>query len=303
MTMKKKALCVFSLILYLLIVCTLLSMKIEVEMQTQVEIRTVFGSRMYEHGIELPVSYLFNENGMDHLFEVQEGTGWEAGLRTREVSNQDWSLLMTEDYECVSLGGGLDYTFICTASRVPQVGELVEVIEEPEIGPDTYLVYYPDGVPAFDRLPRDMEEISRSENALVLSVEKSKFPFFEHRAVNDLDGISGSGMRVFSLTTVGEFLDQVPSLVMILLSVVFAVILWIIICFLSTRAGRRKALITVCVIGMIGTIFLIGHLLNGIDLPAAMLPDENIFSWSHYAGDFSIIFDSLEDFPNISLPF
>lgn len=75
------AVCAFSLILFLLIFCAFLSMKIEAEMQTQVEVKSIIASKSYFSNIELPISVLFKDESHTHLYEVVQGTGWEGGMR------------------------------------------------------------------------------------------------------------------------------------------------------------------------------------------------------------------------------
>lgn len=280
--MKKKVLCVFSLILYILIVCTMLAEKIEVEMMTQVETKMVKGLNSINSGITLPSSYLFSEDGIDYLFEVEEGTGWKSGILAREISSQDWQLNMESDTPLVQLNYFRDYAIISTASRIPQTGELVEIINDFNWEPDTWLVYFPEGVPEFETLPVGMELVEQNENSLLLSVEKSKFPFFEHRAINyDLSQINESGMRVFSLSTVEDFMNQLPLLLWVAVLLLIPVILWVFSCFLSIDADKNKWLIILNAMFVITSLFLLQSALNRIDLPAAMLPDDNIFNINH----------------------
>lgn len=294
--MKKKVLCAFSLILYLLAACTILSEKIEIEMRTQVETHEIKGNSMY-WSLELPVSYLFQQYGKNTLFEVAESTGWETGLKVQVISDEAWSLNSVSEPQKVAISLGSQCTFIKTASRTPQTGELVEIIEVPEIQPDLWLVIYSEGVLDFDTLPSGMQIISKGENALLLSVEESKNPFFEHRALGELQQISSEGMRVYSISTVSEFINQIPNLCCVLLLLLVPVIIWVFSCFLSVHADRHKLLLTMNALIAIAFLFLLRVVLNSIDLPAAMLPKDNIFYLQHYKDIFSAITRASKEFP------
>ena len=98
--MKKQALCFGSLILYILIACTIVSAWIEATMMTQVEQGPVNTKAAHEAVTrELPPRSLFADQEGLHLYEIYDGTGWESGKRIREVSG--WSLTS----ECVSVSG------------------------------------------------------------------------------------------------------------------------------------------------------------------------------------------------------
>lgn len=291
--MKRKVLCVFSLILFLLIFCTFLSMKIEVEMLTQVEVKTIKASKTYFGNIELPISVLFKDEYQTHLYEVVEGTGWESGMRIQEIASQQY--LVSEENQLVTMSPGNDYTFVLTASRQPNYGELVEIVEDIETAPDTYLVYYPNGVPEYESLPAQTALLSQSENTLLLSVEEATFPFFEHRAKNVLTPIGDSGMRVFSLSEAEDFLNQLPLLTMLALLLVVPVMFWAASCIFSCWDRSRAAVLLNAVLIALALCAL-PQLLERIDLPASLLPGGNILDWKYYEEEFSLLFGALAQF-------
>lgn len=295
--MKRKVLCVFSLILFLLIFCTFLSMKIEVEMLTQVEVKTINGSKIYFGNIELPISVLFKDEYQSHLYEVVEGTGWESGMRIQEIASQQYQV--SEETQLVTLSPGQDYSFVLTASRQPSYGELVEIIEEPETAPDTYLVYYQSGVPEYEVLPEQTVLLAQSENALLLSVEEAVFPFFEHRAKNMLNTINAPDMRVFSLTEVEDFLTQLPLLTLLAILLIVPVMLWAAACIFSGW-DHSRIIVLLNTILIILTLCLLPQLLEQINLPASLLPSDNILDVSYYRTTFGVIFDIFEELEMVS---
>lgn len=295
--MKRKVLCVFSLILFLLIFCTFLSMKIEVEMLTQVELKTINGSKIYFGNIELPISVLFKDEYQSHLYEVVEGTGWESGMRIQEIASQQYQV--SEESQLVTLSPGQDYSFVLTASRQPSYGELVEIVEDTQTAPDTYLVYYPTGVPEYEGIPESYELLSQSENALLLEVEKGTFPYFEHRAKNELREIATPDMRVFSLTAVEDFLSQLPLLTAVALLLILPVMLWAASCvFSGWEKGKGVVWLNIALIVL--ALCVLPQLLEQINLPASLLPSENILDVSYYRTTFGVIFDIFEELEMVS---
>lgn len=295
--MKRKVLCVFSLILFLLIFCTFLSMKIEVEMLTQVEVKTINGSKIYFGNIELPISVLFKDEYQSHLYEVVEGTGWESGMRIQEIASQQYQV--SEESQLVTLSPGQDYSFALTASRQPSYGELVEIVEDTQTAPDTYLVYYPTGVPEYEGIPESYELLSQSENALLLEVEKGTFPYFEHRAKNELREIATPDMRVFSLTAVEDFLSQLPLLTAVALLLILPVMLWAASCvFSGWEKGKGVVWLNIALIVL--TLCVLPQVLEQIDLPASLLPSDNILDVSYYRTTFGVIFDIFEELEMVS---
>lgn len=117
---EKQALCFGSLILYILIACTIVSAWIEATMMTQVEQGPVNTKAAHEAVTrELPPRSLFADQEGLHLYEIYDGTGWESGKRIREVSG--WSLTS----ECVSVSGFPDTPYVFSATRQPRAGEKV----------------------------------------------------------------------------------------------------------------------------------------------------------------------------------
>ena len=85
--MKRKALCFFTFVLYVLAACTVLSHWIEETMMTRAELGPVNTKAAHTFVLrELPERALFRDETGLHLYEVYDGTGWESGKRIREVT-------------------------------------------------------------------------------------------------------------------------------------------------------------------------------------------------------------------------
>lgn len=87
--MKRRVLCIFVLILWGLVFCTLLSVRIEQLMIPEVVLTQADESEPSPH-IALD-SLFFDDTGM-HLYRPREGTGWETGTRIYEEEINNYSV-------------------------------------------------------------------------------------------------------------------------------------------------------------------------------------------------------------------
>lgn len=208
--MKRRSLCVICLVLYILISCTILSLKIEKEMLTQVEILKIKDSGIWGQSVSISQTALFEDERGKHLYELVEGSGWESGLRVREIPKDSYEL----DYEkgTIRLPGGKDYCFIATASRQPVDGELVEIVEskDAELISDAFLFVYPLGVPEDFSALEGLPVKEQSEKAVLSSIENTTTYFFEHKQKGEHQDMKGAGWQIFSQNTVQNFWEQIP---------------------------------------------------------------------------------------------
>ncbi len=116
--MKKSVICFFSLVLYLLLACLLLSLKIESEMMTLVKIseRENKGS-----SFGFKQSVLISDEEGKHLYEVIEGSGWDTGNIARKLPAASWYIDSGESVQFT--GNEQVYRFVYSASRPLQEGE------------------------------------------------------------------------------------------------------------------------------------------------------------------------------------
>ena len=88
--MKRRALCVFSLLFWLLTVSTFVSARVERLMTPTVEIQEINAPLP---GTTISADALFcDETGM-HLYTTFEGFGWETGQRVYEVPAGGYTLM------------------------------------------------------------------------------------------------------------------------------------------------------------------------------------------------------------------
>lgn len=299
MSMKKKVLCFFSLVLYLLAACTMLSEKIEEEMTTlvQIDFRKAAGSF---DPTSQSMDSLFTDEAGQHLYEVVDGAGWESGLRIREIPEGVWSLAYARNVY-VEVPGGENYRFITSASRQPPEGGLVKIVEKFKTGEDRYLVIYPDTVPEILELPENTEISAQDGNTLLLDMKKAQFPFFEH-SVKKLSDAMGAADRIFSLTEVELFLKELPAAAMTALLILAALILWGYSCLLSAGVQVHRGLLGVNALLILASLGAMHPVLGSIDFPASLLPSGSILDWRHYADTLSCVFSALEALGDTAQP-
>lgn len=288
MTMKKMVSCLFSLLLILLIFCTLVSPKAEEEMRTLVEAkRTPSASTRDISVAKLAVTW---QDSHDILFNITEGSGWESGLRLAEIPSRYYSLYDGH----LTLGPGTDFYYLLSASREPVAGDPVTVVHRVQKGSDRYLLWSPSPMEALDSLPTSMTLEGHCRNAALVSVPRVSFPYFEHRTWYSLKDTFGSDIRSYSLTEVGQFANALPWIAGIALVLLCCVILWGTGWLLHSRGIRGR--IVVCSNGLLilGLLSLLPWLLQQFDLPASLLPAESILDISHYHTTFTRIFSALK---------
>ena len=289
--MKKQALCFGSLILYILIACTIVSAWIEATMMTQVEQGPVNTKAAHEAVTrELPLRSRFAEQEGLHLYEIYDGTGWESGKRIREVSG--WSLTG----ECVSISGFPDTAYVFSATRQPRAGEKVSLLESQERGDDTYLLIFGGELPKDAQLPLEAVGFEAKGNAALMEMRSFPVPFMEQRAKTASE-LTVFAERIFSLGDTEQFLNQLPRIAggaaVLLAGLVFLIAAW-----RMPKAGLLR-----CVNGALAALCLclLPGTLSKILLPGSLLPEENIFALSHYRTALDTVFNGLAAFPDAFL--
>lgn len=292
MTMKKKVLCAFSLILYILVAFTFLSMKIEEEMVTLVQVREIDPKKYSGSTVEMPMKVLFEHSGGIHLYEVIDGVGWESGLRIREVPKGYWTFAYQEGLVKIP-GDDNYYRFVQSASRQPTPGERTVILpSRPSRADDRYLAVYDLEIPEVLELPSAMEVAARSDSALLLNATNMITPFFEHQA-KGMAVHTDMAKRIFSLTDVTRFLENLPLIALLVCALLAPLPIWLLSCLLTRDSHENRYFLLLNTAAVIGLLVTATALMGKIDLPASLLPPVNIFSFDYYQTEFAQIFDAL----------
>lgn len=279
--MKNHVFCVFFLIFLTLVTCTVLSGKIEEEMTLEV---IGYPKNTSYDSFSMPKDMYFTDEQGSHLYEVYEGTGWESGLRAREISVEGGYFTVDRDY-----------TIVRGASRQPVYGELVELYDGKDTGPGTYVAYYPNGVPEQNAMLFQAEILEQSEHVLVLYQKAAVQPFTENRTKGGLIQLTAPQWDVYSLDALDQLLRNIPNSMLAIGLVLSVAVLGVCICILSYHAKRNQWLLLLNGILIVFLLNGLSQVLKQIDLPASMLPRDTVFNISHYRRELAAIFDALEE--------
>lgn len=308
--MKKKIICVLAFALFLMIACTMLSAKIEEEMLTQVVAYEVEPKQAGRYEINLPLRYLyFDEEVLDiehmlmselaqfaeyQLFQLQAGTGWEDGLRIREVDKNDYVF----DYigtALTSFDETKGWSFVTYASRRPVDGEKAEVLTTKEKAQERYLVIYPEQIPEISWKLEGMSIAAQTENCLLLEVKEARQPFIQERAKEQIKDLNTAGCKVYSVETVEQFWMSLPAIAGVAVILFAALVIWIQSMLLLRAHWENRWRLTANFVLGLGLLWGLWYLMGKIDLPSDLLPAENIFEWSYYQQEFSQIMSALNE--------
>lgn len=274
--MKKNVLRIFSLLLYAMIVCTILSVWVEREMTTLARI----SEREYSgKSFQLPRTVLFADDEGEHLYRAVNGYGWNNGLQFNELPEDSWSAApMNGIYY-----NGVEYTyrFVMSASRQPQGGAKVTPVDAFEQRSDRLLCTFPHGIPEDFELPKEATILAQSDTAVLIESPSVKTPFFEHSA-RGLSESLRSADRIYSLADVRQLLDAVPFLIFSAILILIGFLLWAVTCILSIHTDHHKKLIIASICLIVAILCGLAVLMNAIDLPASLMPPDHIYHLNHY---------------------
>lgn len=286
--MKKKALCIFMLIFWMVGACTLLSIKVEEQMIPQVTLTSVqggFGSKSV-----LPMDCLqMDDEGIPRLYSTYEGTGWEAGTRVREETG---GYMFTEDGLELENGWG-DY--VQYASKPLRSGEIVEVVRGGKKESDYWLAVFPDGVPEqMGKLPSGTGVVERSGSAILIAVDKADLPYMTGRVKSLIPAVEGA--EVYSFGEMEKFLDALPAVGLVLGILLAAVTLWVCSCVLAKEPRKNRAELVINI--TLGVLLLVGlfFTLRTLELPSSMLPKERITEFGYFFREYRQFFSALKGF-------
>ena len=299
--MKKTVLCIFSLVLFLLVACTILCAEIEDTMMTHAIVKQESGM---EFEVKLQPSSIFEDMMGTHLYELTEGVGWNTGLRAVEVPESYYN---AESLSCSSFG---KWEYIMSASRQPREGERIMVwalqrdLTREE---DTYLLYYPMGILDFEAMVEEgyiseydyekvmsgLEIVEQNELSMLVRVERGTLPYTEQMAKTELSALEGYDWRIYRIKDVEKLLSSLPLIALVIIAVAFPIALWAYTCWLSRKEEENATLIKINAGVIAGMLIVLLILMKIIDLPPSLMPLDNIFDMAHYSQTFGTIFSLL----------
>lgn len=231
--MKRRVLCIFVLILWGLVFCTMLSVRIEQLMIPEVVLTQADESEPSPH-IALD-SLFFDDTGM-HLYRPREGTGWETGTRIYEEEINNYSV--GENQLDLKFFG----SYVRYASKPLRSGDEISIKSDLENRDDTWLAIFPEGIP---QLSGALTPTAEAENALLFNVTDTPQPFMADRAKSTILPVTElaneNAGSFYSLSDVKSFLSQLPLLAALLSLSLFVLILWVYSFVLSRKAKENRA--------------------------------------------------------------
>lgn len=286
--MKRKVLCIFSLIAYLLLFCTCLAPTVERQMAVRADVKVIKAKTTTN--TTLP-AYSAQWGDIQGLFQIVEGSGWNTGSRVAEIPVQYYSNAGGH----IILHPGTPYTLILSASRTPKEGDRVEPVETEESPNEKLIVYCPEGIQYVSPLQNNFTVLHQGEKGMLLDTMGIKMPYFEHRMKNALaDRIMAEGLRIYSYSDAEGFLRQLPLAAVPGAVLLFALTVWAGICRIVKK--QQPGWLLWMNAGILGLTLLLPGLVGGkLELPASLMPPDNILNIAHYRQEFSNMFAALAE--------
>lgn len=282
--MKRRVLCIFVLILWGLVFCTMLSVRIEQLMIPEVVLTQADESEPSPH-IALD-SLFFDDTGM-HLYRPREGTGWETGTRIYEEETNNYSV--GENQLDLKFSALCPLRFKAPAQRRRNFNQ----IRFGESGRHM-ACHIPGGHP---QLSGALTPTAEAENALLFNVTDTPQPFMADRAKSTILPVTElaneNAGSFYSLSDVKSFLSQLPLLAALLSLSLFVLILWVYSFVLSRKAKENRAkLIFHGVLGILA-LLAVPPILQHIALSSSLLPQYRITDAAYYMREFGEIFSAV----------
>ncbi len=274
--MKKRLLCVFLLLAYLLVSCTLLSLKIEKLMINQVYI-----VRLPDFQLHIPAeARIPEENGMTYVYEAVDGIGWEYGFRARKA---DPNFAQVDTHNIILYG-----------THNPVDGELVNRVVDFNEAPDQYLAVYDCPPWEYEELPQGFSMAAEKDNVQLFRVDEAPQPFMERRAKWTLLPNMELPWSVYSMKEAESFLSQLPLLAILAVALAIPAVLWLGACFLPKGMNHRRDWLFWNVGASVAGTAGLAVILARIDLPGSMLPADIIVDFAACRQRVATLMDGLK---------
>ncbi len=292
--MKRNVICIFSLVLWCLLGCTVLSEKIE-EQMTVSNVAVELEETYLEGGVvqmTLPGDCLISdENGL-HLYRTEKGEGWDTGNRLREIEPEMY-WYDEEQNMIIYPSGYAGDRFVRYVSRPVSEGELAQTCYPRAGGEDCYLVVNPGDVdPSLETW--ETASVTEEREGMLLVTLNGKQPFLESQARSELGFARDT--RVYSLGDIRNFFGSFPLLAGIAAVFLGTVLLWgySLMLVKDLQKNRWRLLAH----GVTGAVLfgIFTMLVERIQLPSSLLPPDNILNMEYYAEEFGVAFRELEKF-------
>ena len=289
--MKRRVVCIGIFVFWGLLVCTILSIRIE-ELMTVQAVKAELEEEKTEDGFSrwtIPADALIRDTEGMHLFYGEEGEGWEEGTRVKEADPFMYSV----EGNSILLPDELDRSYLLYASRPVKVGERIIWSRSYPEGEDCYLVIDP-GEPDQSLERWETASVTEEREGVLLVSLSGKQPFYEKQARSEL-GFSENS-KIYSLGDVRKLLETFPLLAGMTALLLMSVILWGYSLRLTRRLRKNRMLLAAnALLGAI-LLWMFRYLSEQVQLPTSLLPAENILEFRYYAEELRQVIRGLEGF-------
>ena len=237
--MKKRIACVAVLVFWCLLMCTVISVKMQEVMKIEVIVVTPDKKDF------LPEEVVYTDDEGTHIYKIENGDEWTPGLRVREVNPGEYMI----GADGVRLNTFESAKYIQFASRPFKLDDAVKIAPKCEKIEDTYVVS--DGVTSW-------------------TVKSARITdFIESQAKHEL-GLD-ENTHVYSMHDKKQFQKQLVLISIMALACVFVLSEGILTCIrLPELLDKSHAIIWRCIVLMIITMCLFAGVCL-IDIPASMI--------------------------------
>ena len=267
--MKRKRLCILILVLWGLVHCTLLSVKVEALMTLKVVVVKSTATREFGQDSKLPITVLYEDDQGQCIYDIVSGTGWEYGLQAKK---SETGFYIEDDNVFISSPNAKNQ-YVEFASGPIEDGLMIEPVTPKTIAQDHFLV---------------MDE---ETGQVQLINTRGKVYFIESQVRHELSIPETD--RIYCLRDLQTFIKMMPLVAVLAVFMLISVMLCIYSWCLSKKDGKGRLVAINLGIVAVETVGFWLILLK-IDLPSSLLPVKNIFNISHYIQEFSAANRALE---------
>ncbi len=280
--MKKKVIWALFLVVWLLAFSTVFSHWTEELMIPRV---LSAQSTLYRGTMKLCLSLdsiFIQDNDEFSLFRISEGSGWEAGPHAFLAEPGSYFIDTEQTHRVIVYDYG---PFIAASTKLPQSGQPVLVVKNPERREDLLLAVSRSGF-ANLREDSDLRHLeAKSDTAALITLRDAYSPFSENVGrfmLFDLDLSSDFQKHIYSLTDVKRFFTCIPWIGAVIASLLITLLLWghsyrLLKC---EKKNHPLLLINAAVCALL--LALLPVFLKGADLPPSLLPGRAVVDIPHY---------------------
>lgn len=290
--MKRRTICICFFVFYLLLVCLLLSRKIDWETQNQVILRPVAVTEKSGNYFVISDDCIFTQYPSEILFKLEDGTGWQDGLRVFQMDVNEYNIDSAQ--QRVEINTSQNLQIIRHAVHFPRAGEKAREIHQ-DTREDRYLLLYPYGKQPYTEQLAGITMLADGENACLLSVADGGDPFLEDQAKERLQSAEAASWQIYSLRDMEDFLKTMPMLAGVAGILWAMIVLGIYCCILIGKMDQSRFFWWN--VGLEALLILtLVLMLRSITLPGSLLPSDSILNFRYYVQEFETVFETLTQF-------